>query len=113
MTFNRQQSTVNDHQEYLYILDAHQLKIPIGHFAQIHILYPETEKTTKTFILMYSQVNNPLMKLFFKNSVLQAVATIIEQDTGAVESLYPWQKLKIRLPNEEIMFYAEKLYHNW
>ncbi|WP_138498247.1 Rieske 2Fe-2S domain-containing protein [Nostoc sp. PA-18-2419] len=88
-------------------------KTPIGDIAQIHILYPQTQKTTKTFILMYAQVNNPLAKLFYKNSVLQVAAKVIEQDTGAVESLYPRQKPKIRLPNEEIMFYAEKLYHNW
>lgn len=88
-------------------------KTPIGDIAQIHILYPQTEKITKTFILMYAKVVNPLMKFLFKNSVLQAAATVIEQDTSAVESLYPRQKPKIRLPNEEIMFYAEKLYHNW
>ncbi|AFY35108.1 Rieske 2Fe-2S domain-containing protein [Calothrix sp. PCC 7507] len=88
-------------------------KTPIGNIAQMHILYPETENRTKTFILMYAQVINPVMKFLFKNSILQAGATVIAQDTGAVESLYPRQKPKIRLPNEEIMFYAEKLYRDW
>jgi len=88
-------------------------KTPIGDIAQVHILYPETEKITKTFILMYAQVINPVMKLLFKKSVLQAGATVIEQDSTAVESLYPREKPKIRLPNEEIMFYAEKLYRDW
>ncbi len=88
-------------------------KTPIGDIAQIHILYPETEKITKTFILMYAKNINHLMKFLFKNSVLQAAATVIEQDTSAVESLYPRQKPQIRLPNEEIMFYAEKLYRDW
>ncbi|MCG6137748.1 MAG: Rieske 2Fe-2S domain-containing protein [Nostoc sp. LLA-1] len=86
---------------------------PLGKIAQIHILYPETEKITKTFILMYAQVINPVMKFLFHNSVLQAAATVVKQDTSAVESLYPRQKPKIRLPNEEIMFYAEKLYRDW
>ena len=88
-------------------------KTPIGDIAQVHILYPETEKITKTFILMYAKVMNPVMKLLFKNSVLQAGATVIEQDSTAVESLYTREKPKIRLPNEEIMFYAEKLYRDW
>ncbi|WP_026100216.1 Rieske 2Fe-2S domain-containing protein [Fortiea contorta] len=88
-------------------------KTPIGDIAQTHLLYPETENRTKTFILMYVKVNNPVMKFLFKNSVLQAGARVIEQDTGAVESLYPREKPKIRLPNEEIMFYAEELYHDW
>lgn len=86
--------------------------LPIANIAQTHILYPETENRTKTFILFYAQVKNPLAKLL-KNSFLQAAATIVEQDTTAIESLYPRQKPKIRLPNEEIMFYAEKLYRNW
>ncbi|MDZ8189889.1 MAG: Rieske 2Fe-2S domain-containing protein [Nostoc sp. ChiSLP02] len=106
--------TLNNTLEYAFpSTTAFFAKTPIGDIAQVHILYPETEKRTKTFILMYAQVNNPLMKLFFKNSVLQAAATVIEQDTGAVESLYPRQQPKIRLPNEEIMFYAEKLYRSW
>ncbi|MDJ0692713.1 MAG: hypothetical protein QNJ41_30060 [Xenococcaceae cyanobacterium MO_188.B32] len=44
---------------------------------------------------------------------LRGVEDIVEQDNRAVESLYPRQKAKVKLPNEEIMFYAEKLYKNW
>ncbi|BAZ50826.1 hypothetical protein NIES4103_34430 [Nostoc sp. NIES-4103] len=86
---------------------------PIGSIAQTHILYPETENRTKTFILFYAKAINPLMKLLFKKSFLSAAATIIEQDSTMIESLYPREKPKIRLPNEEIMFYAEKLYRDW
>ena len=85
---------------------------PIANVAQTHILYPETENRTKTFILFYAKFKNSLGKLL-KNSFVQAVSTVVEQDTTAVESLYPRQKPKIRLPNEEIMFYAEKLYREW
>jgi phenylpropionate dioxygenase-like ring-hydroxylating dioxygenase large terminal subunit len=88
-------------------------KAPIASFAQTHILYPETQNKTKTFILMYANFKNSLVKSLFKNSILKAAATIVEQDTTTVESLYPRQKPKIRLPNEEIMFYAEKLYRDW
>lgn len=88
-------------------------KTPIGNIAQVHILYPETEKITKTFILIYAKINNTLMKFLLKKSALRLAATVVEQDTRAVESLYPRQKPKIRLPNEEIMFYAEKLYRDW
>ncbi|WP_414550823.1 Rieske 2Fe-2S domain-containing protein [Anabaena sp. CCY 0017] len=88
-------------------------KTPISNMAQVHILYPETETITKTFVLVYAQGINPWSKLLLKNSLLRAVSTVVEQDTSAIESLYPRQKPKIRLPNEEIMFYAEKLYRNW
>lgn len=85
---------------------------PIASVAQTQIIYPETENRTKTFVLLYANFKNPLAKLL-KNSFLQAASTVIDQDTTAVESLYLRQKPKIRLPNEEIMFYAEKLYCNW
>ena len=85
---------------------------PIASIAQTHILYPETENRTKTFILFYAKFKNYLGKLL-KNSFLQAASQVVKQDTTAVESLYPRQKPKIRLPNEEIMFYAEKLYREW
>ena len=88
-------------------------KAPIGQIAQTHILYPETETQTKTFILMYAKSKNPFFKLLFKKAFLEAANTLVEQDTTAVESLYPREKAKIRLPGEEVMFYAEKLYREW
>ena len=87
-----------------------------GNLAQVFILYPEAEKRTKTFILLYAQPKNILSKFFFslfKQSFLQAFDLVIEQDANALENLYPQQKPKIRLPREEIMFYAEKLYREW
>ncbi len=88
-------------------------KSPIGEIIQTNILYPETEKQTKTFTLMYLKTKNPVLKMVFKNSLLAATNIVIEQDTTAVESLYPREKAKIRLPGEEVMFHAEKLYRNW
>lgn len=88
-------------------------EVPVGNIVQTHIVYPETENVTKTFILLYGKFKNPVFKFLFQKSFLQAAATVIDQDTTAVESLYSRQKSKIRLPNEEIMFDAEKLYRNW
>ena len=85
----------------------------IGKIAQVHILYPQTEETTKTFVLAFAKWNNSLLKPILKKSFLKAAATVIEQDTRAIESLYAREKANIRLPNEEIMFYAEKLYREW
>ncbi len=90
-----------------------ETKTAIGKIAQVHILYPETEEKTKIFVLAFAKLNNSLLKPILKKSFLKAVATVIEQDTRAIESLYSREKAKIRLPNEEIMFYAEKLYKEW
>ncbi|HAX80292.1 MAG TPA: Rieske (2Fe-2S) protein [Cyanobacteria bacterium UBA11372] len=89
------------------------LNISLGQAIQIHVLYPETENRTKTFIILFGKFKHPILTLLLKNSFLKAAATVIEQDTKAIESLYPIEKPKIRLPNEEIMFYAEKLYRDW
>jgi len=78
-----------------------------GEFMEIHLLYPETENRTKTFV---PTMPNSRIRSWKRsnNHFSKAVATVVEQDS--TESLYPRQKPRIRLPNEEIMFYAEKLY---
>ncbi|MGP1382679.1 MAG: Rieske 2Fe-2S domain-containing protein [Thainema sp.] len=80
---------------------------------QGHILYPETEDTTKTFILLYAKFSNPELKPIMQDSLLNAASIVVQQDADCLESLYPRQKAKLHLPNEEIMFYAEELYKNW
>jgi hypothetical protein len=47
------------------------------------------------------------------NAFLKATATVVKQDSATLESLYPQQKTKIKLPKEEIMVYVEKLYREW
>ena len=80
---------------------------------QGHILYPETENQTKTFILLYAKFSNPELKPIMQDSLLNAASIVVEQDTRCLESLYPRQKSKVSLPNEEIMLYAEDLYLKW
>ena len=80
---------------------------------QGHVLYPETEHRTKTFIVLFAKFRAAELKATLQESLLQAAAVVVEQDTKCLESLYPRQKPKIRLPNEEITYYAEKLYRDW
>ena len=87
-------------------------EFPIGKLLQVLVIYPETENQTKTFTLVYAQ-SNPVLLALLKKFLLRAAAEIIKQDIVTVENLYPRQPPKIKLPNEEIMFYAEKLYRNW
>jgi hypothetical protein len=93
-------------------------EVDFGQIPQFYILYPETERRTKTFVLCYGEWKNPLFRLpglnlLAKNALLKATATVVEQDSATLESLYPQQKTKIRLPKEEIMVYVEKLYREW
>jgi nitrite reductase/ring-hydroxylating ferredoxin subunit len=100
--------------EYAFpTLTTFRADFPVGEILQVHVLYPETATQTKTFVLVYSKPKHPILKPLLKRSLLSAVSTVIEQDTRAVETSYPRQQAKIRLPNEEIMFHAQKLYHDW
>ncbi|BAY20179.1 hypothetical protein NIES21_60490 (plasmid) [Anabaenopsis circularis NIES-21] len=76
-------------------------------------MYPETETQTKTFVLVFTKPKHPILLPLLRRSMLSAVTTVVEQDTRAIETSYPRQTPKIRLPNEEIMFHAQKLYHDW
>ena len=110
-------------------------RLPLGEVLQFFILYPETiaegdsplplamsdcssSQRTRTFVLSYANWKSPLLKVpgiknIIERSLLEAAAKIVEQDSSNVESLYPRQKPKIRLPKEEIMSYVEELYYNW
>ncbi len=92
--------------------------LALGELLQFFILYPETEHQTRTVVLCYGNWQNPIFKVpglraLIERSLLEATAKVVEQDSRAVESLYPQQKPKIRLPKEEIMFYVESLYNEW
>lgn len=100
--------------EYAFpALTTFRADFPIGEVLQVHVLYPETATQTKTFVLVYSKPKHPILKPLLRRFVLSAVATVVEQDTRAIETSYPRQPAKIRLPNEEIMFLAQKLYREW
>jgi hypothetical protein len=70
-----------------------------GQVFQVFILYPETKNRTKTFILLYAKPKNILNKfllLLLKQNFLNAFDLVVEQDTTAVETLYPervWSKV--------------------
>ena len=87
-------------------------EFPVGKVLQVIVIYPETENQTRTFTLVYAQ-SNPVLLALSKPFLLRSAAEIVEQDVMSVESLYPRQPPKIKLPDEEIMLHAEKLYRNW
>ena len=87
-------------------------EFPVGKVLQVIVIYPETANRTKTFTLVYAQ-SNPVLLALLKKFLLRASEEVVRQDMVTVENLYLRQPPKIKLPNEEIMFYAEKLYRNW
>ena len=109
--------TVINHFEYSFpAITSIVTDTDYGQLIQVFIIYPETDQTTKTFILLYYKPKNLFSKWIIsllKKHFIAAFSLIIEQDAQAVETLYSQQQAKIRLPKEEIMFHAEKLYKQW
>lgn len=111
--------SLNNELEYTFpSTTLFKAQLEYGDVAQIFILYPETERRTKTFVLFYGKWKSLLFKLpvfgqALKKSFIHATSKIVEQDSTTIESLYPQQKPKILLPKEEILFYVEKLYRQW
>ncbi len=109
--------TLDNHFEYSFpSISSLITQTNFGELAQFFILYPETERSTKTFVLLYIKPKNKFshfLLLLLKSYLLKSFDLVVEQDSRALETLYPEQKPKIRLPREEIMFYAEKLYREW
>lgn len=95
-----------------------KVKLPLGELSQFFILYPETVQCTRTFVLSYanwqhSLIKVPIIKNIIERSLSKSIAKIVAQDSSTLESLYSRQKSKVRLPQEEIMIYAEELYQQW
>jgi nitrite reductase/ring-hydroxylating ferredoxin subunit len=85
----------------------------VGPFTQVVVQYPQQNDRTKIYELIFGKFNFAGMKTLFRQSMLKAIDVVVEQDSMAIETRYPFQPTKIRLPNEEVMAYAEKLYSEW
>jgi nitrite reductase/ring-hydroxylating ferredoxin subunit len=84
-----------------------------GPFAQVVAQYPQQNDQTKIYELIFGKFKFAGLKPLFRQSMLKAIDIVVEQDTTAIETRYPHQLAKIKLPNEEVMSYAAKLYHEW
>jgi nitrite reductase/ring-hydroxylating ferredoxin subunit len=85
----------------------------VGPFAQVVVQYPQQNDRTKIYELIFGKFKFAGMKPLLRQSMLKAIDVVVEQDSMAIETRYPCQPTKIKLPNEEVMAYAEKLYNEW
>lgn len=84
----------------------------LGEFVQVVVQYPE-QNQTKIYELIFGKFKAVWMKPLLGKSMLKAIDVVVEQDTTALETRYPFQKPKVKLPNEEIMLHAQQLYFDW
>jgi nitrite reductase/ring-hydroxylating ferredoxin subunit len=84
-----------------------------GQIAQVVVQYPEQDNQTRIYELIFGKLKYPWVKPLLKKSMLGAIDVIVEQDSNALENRYPPEPAKIKLPNEEVMVYAQQLYQGW
>jgi nitrite reductase/ring-hydroxylating ferredoxin subunit len=85
----------------------------VGPFAQVVVQYPQQDSQTKIYELIFGKFKPTWIKPLLRQSMLKAIDVVVEQDSNAIETRYPYQPAKIKLQNEEVMMYAEKLYREW
>lgn len=86
----------------------------IGDYVQVIVLYPESDRRTKLFELVFCNLKQlQFLKPVLKPLMRKAIAKTEDQDIAAVESLYPRQKARIQLPGDRVTRYMEKLYAEW
>ncbi|MGB7086643.1 MAG: hypothetical protein WBD47_13890, partial [Phormidesmis sp.] len=87
--------------------------LPSGQVISLFMLYPESETRTKTFVLVFAKTAYRWLVPLLRSSALKAFGLVVDQDADMLVQLYERETPKIRLPKEEVMFYAEKLYRSW
>jgi phenylpropionate dioxygenase-like ring-hydroxylating dioxygenase large terminal subunit len=83
-----------------------------GKIVQCHLFVPESLTSTRTYVLMFGQTNNPLVKLL-KNQILGLSRVIVEQDAGILSKIYADAPQKIKLNNEVGMDWVKNNFNNW
>ena len=84
----------------------------LGKLAQCHLFVPESLTQTRTYILLFGQLNNPIAKLL-KNQFLELSKVVVEQDAGILTKIYTDTSQKIKLNNEVGMDWVKRHFATW
>jgi len=84
----------------------------IGKVAQCHLFVPESEKETRTYVLMFGQAKNKAFRLL-GNKFLNFAKVVVEQDTDILQKIYPNTPQKIKLNNEVGMDWVRRNFESF
>ncbi len=84
----------------------------MGKLAQCHLFVPESLSKTRTYVLLFGELNNPLAKLL-KNQFLELSRVVVEQDAGILTKIYAAAPQKIKLNNEVGMDWVKRNFITW
>lgn len=85
---------------------------PLGRIAQCHFFVPESEQRTRTYILLFAQLQHSLFKVF-GNSFLKFGQVAVEQDVDILAKLYGDAPQNIKLNNEVGMDWVRRNFDNF
>lgn len=84
----------------------------IGKVAQCHFFVPESEKKTRTYVLMFGQAKNPAFKAL-GSKFLNFAKVVVEQDADILGKIYPNTPQKIKLNNEVGMDWVRRNFESF
>lgn len=84
----------------------------IGKVAQFHIFVPEAINYTRTYILLFGQVNHPVFRILGK-TFLKFGEVVVNQDADILGKIYPNTPQKIKLNNEVGMDWVRRNFENF
>ncbi|MGF1494447.1 MAG: Rieske 2Fe-2S domain-containing protein [Microcoleaceae cyanobacterium] len=85
---------------------------PLGKIAQCHFFVPEAENQTRTYVLLFGQVNHPALRILNK-TYLNFSEVAVQQDVDILSKLYPNTPQKIKLNNEVGMDWVRRNFANF
>jgi phenylpropionate dioxygenase-like ring-hydroxylating dioxygenase large terminal subunit len=87
-------------------------EMPAGTVAQCHFFIPESEHTTRTYVLLFAQPKHPAFNLM-KQQFLDIVKVVVDQDAAILSKIYPDAQRKIKLNNEVGMDWVDRNYYSF
>lgn len=83
-----------------------------GKFVQCHFFVPESLTKTRTYVLLYGEVRNPLARLL-QNQFLGLSRVVVEQDADILNKIYADSPQKMKLNNEVGMDWVKRNFDTW
>jgi len=86
--------------------------VSVAKIAQVHLFIPESERCTRTFVMLYAIPKSPLFYIL-KHKFLDFAKLITEQDADILGKIYPATVQKMKLNNEVGMDWVRRNYKSW
>lgn len=87
-------------------------KSPIATIAEFHLFVPESSNSTRTYVLVFAKVHNPIVYLV-KPNLLRLAEVVVKQDADILGKLYANTPQHIKLNNEVGMDWVRRNFESF